>query len=80
MSSADLVLKNARVLTMDAARPVAALVAVTGDTISFVSDRTELDSVVSAGTRIIDCGGRAVLPGFNDAHLHLFSARYRLAP
>jgi predicted amidohydrolase YtcJ len=73
MSSADLVLKNARVLTMDAARPVAALVAVTGDTISFVSDRTELDSVVSAGTRIIDCGGRAVLPGFNDAHLHLFS-------
>jgi predicted amidohydrolase YtcJ len=73
MSSADLVLKNARVLTMDAARPVATLVAVTGDTISYVGEQTELDSIAGAGTRIIDCGGRAVLPGFHDAHLHLFS-------
>jgi predicted amidohydrolase YtcJ len=73
MPSADLVLKNARVLTMDATRPVAALVAVTGDTISYVGDRTELDSVAGTGAKVIDCGGRTVLPGFNDAHLHLFS-------
>jgi predicted amidohydrolase YtcJ len=73
MPSADLVLKNARVITMDAARPAATLVAVTGDTISFVGDQMELDSVTGVGTRVIDCDGRAVLPGFNDAHLHLFS-------
>jgi hypothetical protein len=58
---------------MDAARPAAALVAVTDDTISFVGDQTELDSVTGVGTRVIDCNGRAVLPGFNDAHLHVFS-------
>jgi len=73
MSSADIVLKNARVLTMDAARPVAGLVAVEGDTITFVGSQSELESVAGAGTRVIDCAGRVVLPGFNDAHLHLFS-------
>jgi predicted amidohydrolase YtcJ len=73
MPSADLVLKNARVITMDTARPAAALVAVTGDTISYVGDPGELDSFVGGSTKVIDCGGRAVLPGFNDAHLHLFS-------
>jgi predicted amidohydrolase YtcJ len=58
---------------MDAAQPVAELVAVTGDIISFVGNQRELDSVVGVGTRVIDCRGRTVLPGFNDAHLHLFS-------
>jgi predicted amidohydrolase YtcJ len=73
MSSADIVLKNACVLTMDAARPVAGLVAVEGDTIKFVGNQNELESVTGAGTKVIDCAGRMVLPGFNDAHLHLFS-------
>jgi predicted amidohydrolase YtcJ len=73
MPSADLVLKNARVITMDATRPAATLVAVTGDTISLIGDQMELDSVTGVNTRVIDCDGKAVLPGFNDAHLHLFS-------
>jgi len=73
MPSADLVLKNARVITMNAARPAALMVAVEGDSISYVGSDKELDSFVGAGTRVIDCAGRAVLPGFNDAHLHLFS-------
>jgi predicted amidohydrolase YtcJ len=70
---ADIILKNARVITMDAAQPVGELVAISGDKIAFVGGDKELDSLVGAGTRIIDCRGRAVLPGFNDAHLHLFS-------
>lgn len=70
---ADIILKNARVMTMDAPRPVAELVAISGDKIAFVGGDKELDSLVGAGTRIIDCRGRVVLPGFNDAHLHLFS-------
>jgi hypothetical protein len=70
---ADIILKNARVITMDASRPVAELVAVTDDQISFVGSNKELDSLAGPGTRVIDCNGRAVLPGFNDAHLHLFS-------
>jgi predicted amidohydrolase YtcJ len=73
MPSADLVLKNARVITMDSTRPAVALVAVTGDTISYVGEQAELESLTGLGTRVIDCNDRAVLPGFNDAHLHLFS-------
>ncbi len=70
---ADIVLKNARVITMNASIPEAELVAVTGEKITTVGSRTLLDEVVDANTRVIDCEGRTVLPGFNDAHLHLFS-------
>ena len=73
MPAADLVLKNARVITMNAARPAAQMVAVEGDLISYVGSDKGLDSFVGPGTRVIDCAGRAVLPGFSDAHLHLFS-------
>jgi len=75
---ADIVLKNACVITMDARQPVAELVAITGDKISFVGGSKELDSVAGVGTRVIDCGGRTVVPGFNDAHLHFFSLVQKL--
>jgi hypothetical protein len=70
---ADIILKNAFIITMDAHRPVAELVAITGDKISFVGGLKDVDPVIGAGTRVIDCQGRTVVPGFNDAHLHLFS-------
>jgi len=75
---ADVILKNANVITMDSARPSAELVAITGDKISFVGGSKELDSVAGSGTRVIDCGGRTVVPGFNDAHLHFFSLVQKL--
>jgi len=75
---ADIVLKNARVITMDACQPVAELAAITGDKISFVGGNKDLDSITGAKTRIIDCQGRTVVPGFNDAHLHLFSLMRKL--
>jgi len=71
--STDIVLKNASVLTMDAGQPSAELVAISGDKILMVGDNEALDSVAGANTRIIDCQGRTLVPGFNDAHLHLFS-------
>ena len=70
---ADIVLKNANVITMDAARPSADLVAITDDKIALVAGNDTLDAVSGAGTRVIDCAGRTVVPGFNDAHLHFFS-------
>jgi predicted amidohydrolase YtcJ len=73
MPAADIILKNAKVITMDASRPTAELVAVTGDKISLVAGNDDLESAAGATTRIIDCQGKAVVPGFNDAHCHLFS-------
>jgi len=73
MPAADIVLKNASVITMDAGQPKAELVAVIGDKITLVGSNDELASATGAGTRVIDCHGKTVVPGFNDAHCHLFS-------
>jgi predicted amidohydrolase YtcJ len=70
---ADIVLKNAKVITMDAEKPAAELVVINGDKISLVTGNDEMESVTGANTRVIDCRGKTVVPGFNDAHLHLFS-------
>jgi predicted amidohydrolase YtcJ len=69
----DLIVKNANVITMDAAQPLAEFVAITGDKILFAGNDYELDSGINRNTKIIDCSGLTVVPGFNDAHLHLFS-------
>lgn len=70
---ADLVLKNAGVITMDPARPRAELVAIRGDKILRVGGNDELEAVSGAKTRVIDCRGKTVVPGFNDAHCHVLS-------
>lgn len=72
MPSADLILHNANIITIDARRPTARLVAVSGDRIMLVGDNDLLGEVRGARTKVIDCGGRTVVPGFNDAHCHLF--------
>jgi predicted amidohydrolase YtcJ len=77
---ADIILKNANVITMAAGQPAARLVAITGDKISIVGGGDELAATTGAGTRIIDCQGKTVVPGFNDAHCHFFSlVRKRLS-
>jgi predicted amidohydrolase YtcJ len=73
MPPADIILKNARVITMDKRLPYAGTVAVTGGIISAVGDSSLVSSAKGPGTRVIDCRGRTLVPGFNDAHLHLFS-------
>lgn len=73
MATADLILKNANVITVDPVQPGAELVATRGDTILLVGANERLEELKGASTRIIDCQGRTVVPGFNDAHCHIFS-------
>ncbi len=73
MPAADIILKNANVITMDPVKPSARTVAVTGDKITAVAGSNEAESLSGVNTRIIDCQGKTIVPGFNDAHLHLFS-------
>ncbi len=73
MPAADLILKNANVITVDPAQPTAELVAIKGDKILLVAGKERLESVRGARTKIIDCQGKTVVPGFNDAHCHIFS-------
>lgn len=69
--SADLILKNARVLTMDAGTPTASAVAVSAGRIAAVGTDAEVMALAGPETRVIDAGGRTVLPGFVESHLHL---------
>jgi len=73
MLAADLVLKNANVITINPGQPTAELVAIKGNRILLVADNEELEQVTGVKTRIIDCQGKTVVPGFNDAHCHIFS-------
>jgi len=70
--SADLVLTNAKVITMNPAKPAAGLVAIKGNKIWLVGDNDRLGEVRGAESKIIDCQGKTVVPGFNDAHCHIF--------
>ena len=73
MPAADLILKNANVVTVDPRQPTAELVAIKDDKILLVGGSEGLESVMGSGTRVIDCHSKTVVPGFNDAHCHPFS-------
>src|SRR3989442_13792406 len=65
---ADLVIVNAHVWTVDDAGPEAEAVAVRGERIVLVGKSDEARRRAGPGTRIIDAGGRLLLPGFPDGH------------
>lgn len=68
---ADLVIRNARVYTVDAQQPWAQAVAVKGDRILWVGDEAGAAAQVGDATRVLDAGGKMVLPGFIDSHFHV---------
>lgn len=67
----DLIVTNADVRTMDAARPRARALAIAGDRILALGDDANIRALANGRTRRIDAGGRLVLPGFQDTHIHL---------
>jgi len=69
----DFVLKNANVLTIDPQQPVAGTVAVSGERIFAVGSAEDADILTAPGTKTIDCQGMTLVPGFIDAHCHVFS-------
>ncbi len=67
----DVVVANARVFTADAAAPWAEAFAVTRERITAVGSREAIAALAGPATRMLDVGGRVVVPGFNDAHVHV---------
>jgi predicted amidohydrolase YtcJ len=67
---ADLVLTGGAVYTVDAARSWARAVAIRDGRIAYVGDDAGAEAFVGAGTKRVDLGGRMLLPGFQDAHVH----------
>jgi predicted amidohydrolase YtcJ len=68
--SADLIIQNAHIWTVDVSRPEAEAVAVLGDRIVAVGSTTQVERWRGPDTRVVDAAGKRLLPGFNDAHTH----------
>src|SRR5437868_7077092 len=77
--TADLLVINANVHTMDGRKPIAEAIAAIGNRIVAFGTTEELRSCAGPSTRVIDAGGRLVLPGFNDAHVHFLSGGFQLS-
>jgi len=73
MPVADLVVRNANVITMDPVQPRAELVAVRDGKVWLVGSNDLLGDIQGGHTRVIDCQGKTLVPGFNDSHCHIFS-------
>jgi predicted amidohydrolase YtcJ len=76
--SAGLIITNAKVWTVDKTHPTAQAVAVLGDRIVAVGSNADVESWRSPATKVIDAGGKLLLPGFNDAHVHFVSGGLQL--
>jgi predicted amidohydrolase YtcJ len=77
-TAADLIVTNARIWTADKKVPNAQAVAVLGERIVGVGTDAEVQAWRGAATKIIDAGGKLLLPGFNDAHVHFVSGGRQL--
>jgi predicted amidohydrolase YtcJ len=68
---ADLLFQNGKILTMTSSNNPEAL-AVADAKILAVGSKLELEHLIGSSTKVIDLAGSALLPGFNDAHVHVW--------
>src|SRR5271165_6549158 len=69
---AELILYNGTIHTFDPAYPKVEAVAVSNGKLLAVGTFEQIDALTHANTRRIDLAGRTLIPGFNDAHIHLW--------
>ena len=72
-------LVNARIWTGDAARPWADALAYRGERLLAVGDAAAVREAAGDDATLLDAGGRLVVPGFIDAHVHFVDGGFRLA-
>jgi predicted amidohydrolase YtcJ len=75
---ADTIVVHGKVYTLNAKQPWAQAVAIRSGKIIAVGDDAGIDKLRGAGTRAIDAGGRLVLPGFVDCHIHFLDGSLSL--
>jgi predicted amidohydrolase YtcJ len=75
---ADIIVIHGRVYTEDPRQPWAQAVAVRGAKIVAVGDDTTIEKMRGMGTKIINAGGKLVLPGFTDCHIHFLDGSLSL--
>src|SRR4029450_10249165 len=69
-NSPELILINGRIATVDRSRPFAEAVAIHNGRFISVGSNGEIMRLRASNTATIDLGGRTVIPGLNDSHMH----------
>jgi len=76
--AADVIVTNAKIWTGNAQQPEASALAITGDRIVDIGDVAAIDRLRGSSTTVVDAEGHRVLPGFNDARVHVIDGGARL--
>ena len=76
---ADTIITHAKIYTVDANKPWAEAVAVQGERILFAGSAKDAFRYRGSRTKVIDAGGRLLLPGIEDSHVHFVSGSENLA-
>lgn len=74
----DLILINGKIYTMDENRTVAEAIAIKNNIIKAIGSTEQILKLKRDNTIIHDLNGKALLPGFNDSHMHLVNYGYAL--
>ena len=78
VGAADIVLRRAAIYTVDAARSWASAVGVRDGRIVYVGSDSLPPGLIGPNTEVVDLGGKMVLPGFQDGHVHPISSGIEL--
>jgi predicted amidohydrolase YtcJ len=76
--TAEIIFTNGKIWTVDASHPRAEAVAVSGGRILAVGSADEIKHYATESTTVIDLGGKRMLPGFIDDHVHFMSGGFQL--
>ncbi|MFQ7101863.1 MAG: amidohydrolase family protein, partial [Anaerovoracaceae bacterium] len=68
---ADMVMRNGRIYTMDEGFTVAEAIAIKDGEILWTGDGADAGRFISKDTKVVDLGGKTVLPGLIDMHVHV---------
>jgi predicted amidohydrolase YtcJ len=70
-ANAELILRNARIATLDSRQPQAAAAAIGGGRFVAVGDDERVMKLAEPSTRVVDANQRRVIPGLIDSHMHI---------
>lgn len=76
MASPDLIIVNGNIVTMDPLTPKVEALAVRDGRVVALGSAAEIKALANGVTKVVDAGGRLVLPGFQDTHIHLQDCGY----
>ncbi len=73
MLCADLVLRNGKIVTLDASRPQVEAIAITSGKVVAVGSNAQIAGQIAPSTKVIDLKGRLAIPGFIEGHGHFMA-------